>query len=134
MLDGAGAGGGWARTGESFRAWPNDATAPFDTVPVCRLVGKPGVGPADHVYSSSPTECAAYKADPAWIDEGIRFRVRQPVSGGCPVGHELVTRLSKAGNTPAGSRHRYIADPALVTPLVDEGWKVDLTAFCTLSL
>jgi Alpha/beta hydrolase domain len=129
-LDGTGAGGGWGRTGESFRAWPNDATAPADTVPVCRLFGKPGVGPADHFYSSNAQECATYKADPAWIDEGFPFRVRQPGGGLCPAGQELVTRLSKAGNTAVGSRHRYIVDPALTAALIAEGWKVDVSAFC----
>jgi len=39
-LDGTGGGGGWVRTGEMFRAYANDATAPADTVPVCHLYGK----------------------------------------------------------------------------------------------
>ena len=39
-----GAGGGWFRTGETFFAYPAASTTPADALPVCRLVGKPGVG------------------------------------------------------------------------------------------
>lgn len=132
-LDGTGAGGGWARTGESFRAWPNDSTAPAGTTPVCRLVGNPGVGAADHIYSADAAECAALKANTAWIDEGFPFRVMLPTSGACAAGQELVTRLSKPGNTAAGARHRYIVDPTLSTPMIAEGWKVDGAVFCGLA-
>ena len=48
----------------------------------------------------------------------------RPTSGGlCPLGSEVVLRLSKAGNTPAGSRHRYINGMTLLIPLIAEAGK-----------
>ena len=129
-LDGTGAGGGWARTGEMFRAWPNDATAPADTVAVCRLVGKAGSGIVDHFFSSSAAECATYKADAAWSYEGDVFRVKPATNGACAAGQELVTRLSRKGLTAVGIKHRWIVDMSLVSPLIAEGWVVDGPAFC----
>ena len=129
-LDGTGAGGGWARTGEAFRAWPNDTSAPADTVPVCRLVGKAGTTRADHMFSSSATECTTLKGDSSWTYEGDVFRVRPLSSGGCPAGHEVVTRLVKAASAVSEQRHRWITDMSLLTPLVAEGWTVEGAVFC----
>jgi hypothetical protein len=129
-LDGTGAGGGWARTGEMFRAWRNDTSAPADTVPVCRLVGKSGSTRSDHMFSSNAAECTTLKNDATWTYEGDVFRVRPVVNGGCPAGHELVTRLVKAASSVGEQRHRWITDTSLLTPLVAAGWKVEGAVWC----
>lgn len=129
-LDGTGAGGGWARTGEMFRAWPNDSSAPADTVPVCRLMGKSGGSRADHIFSSNPGECTTLKNDSTWTYEGDVFRVRPLSNGGCPAGNEVVTRLVKAASSTTETRHRWITDMSLVTPLVAEGWQVEGPVWC----
>jgi len=118
-LDGTGAGGGWARTGESFRAWANDGTAPADTTPVCRDVGMPGIGPADHFFSAMTEECNAYRPDPKWIEEGFAFRVKLPSNGSCAAGLELVSRLSKKDSTGAVVRHRYVVNDVFSSMLAE---------------
>ena len=129
-LDGTGGGGGWARTGEMFRGWPNDSSAPADTVPVCRLVGKSGGARSDHVFSSNANECTTLKNDASWTYEGDVFRVRPLTNGGCAAGHEVVTRLVKAASQISEQRHRWITDMSLVTPLVAEGWQLEGPVWC----
>lgn len=132
-LDGGGF-GGWTRTGEIFRAWPNDSTAPSDTLQVCRFMGNQGNAPTDHFYTTIPVECNALKSDPNWTYEGIAFRVRVPDATlrACPDGHVAVTQVTRRGSTNAFTKHRYVTDPALITAMGAEGYVSDGIVFCGL--
>jgi serine protease len=114
-------------------AWLDVATAPASTVPVCRFFGAPGVGPSSHVFTANPAECAALKADPHWVYEGIAFRALPLVGGACPAGTVAVNRLWKPGATVAASRHRLVVEPAKVATLVAfEGYTLEGPVFCAL--
>ncbi|MEP6702329.1 MAG: hypothetical protein ABJB04_05000, partial [Betaproteobacteria bacterium] len=78
------AGPGWTLTGKTFNAYPSQATARGDAVPVCRFYGTPGKGPNSHFYTADQAECAAVKRDPGWTYEGIAFYAVGAGVGYCP--------------------------------------------------
>jgi Alpha/beta hydrolase domain/Repeat of unknown function (DUF5648) len=129
-LDTGGAGGVWFRTGASYFAWPREATVPTDTVPVCRFFGTPGLGPNSHFYTADAAECAAVKAAPQWIDEGVAFRARPLRAGTCSADHDTVMRFWKPGATPTLSRHRYVVNATSVPTLIAGGWTFEGPRFC----
>jgi serine protease len=121
-----GAGGGWFRTGESFFAWPAQAAAPADAVPVCRFEGRPGAGPASHFYTANVAECEALKNSAAWRYEGVAFLARMQ----CTAREEPVTRLWSAGSSVAESRHRFVARAQEMADTIAGGFVREGQAFC----
>lgn len=130
MLDAGGPGGGWQRTGMRFTAWPAAGSEPADAQPVCRFFGTPGVGPNSHFFTANGTECAAVRGDPRWIDEGIAFRARLPVDGACAAHDAPLLRLWRAGADATASRHRYVANAALVPAMQADGWTLEGAVMC----
>lgn len=100
---------GWTRTGVTFSAW-RGATDDPAAVPVCRFFGTPGFGPNSHFYTADAAECAAVKANPHWIFEGIAFYIEPPVGGQCGAGTEAIYRSFRPGASVTESSHRFLPD------------------------
>src|SRR5262249_1096786 len=111
MLDAGTLGPDWHRTGLAFHGDPVASSAGSG---VCRVLGTPGLGPSAHFYTADPAECAAVKANPRWLFEGIAFRALLPAAGVCPAGTLPVIRFYFVGADVSQSRHRYVADAAAI--------------------
>lgn len=132
LLDSGGLGPDWSRTGVTFGAWSPEAT---DTgaLPVCRFFGVPGVGPESHFYTAYPSECAAVRNNPYWIEEGVTFREMLPSNGVCADGFDTVQRLWKPGAAVVDTRHRYVIDPSIASAMQAQGWVLEGPVFCAPS-
>lgn len=79
-------------------------------VPVCRFFsnGKNGV-PLTHWFTADAADCAAKKADPRYVDEGVAFWAYPPsLNGACPRGTRGVTRyLLTVGSDASAVSVRY---------------------------
>src|SRR5262249_37375474 len=88
--------GGWVRTGLTFLAYTNPATAPPDANPVCRFYVLPQVGDS-HFYSADRDECAATAAkfSGSWAQESNAvFYIQVPdANGSCPANTRPVFRF-----------------------------------------
>ena len=116
-LDGGGAGGGWARTGFSFRAW-----APGGNLigrEVCRFYGNPVIGPNSHFFSMSADECeglhqlqrAIPDGVPRWNSKGLAFLAEgpDPATGQCRSGRVPVYRAyNNSAARGIDSNHRFV--------------------------
>jgi hypothetical protein len=120
----------WLRTGLSFRAFAA-GTAAGTAFDVCRFWGTPGIGPSSHFYTADPAECAAVKANPRWLYEGIAFRAILPVAGLCPAATEPVIRFFWSGTDVAQSRHRYVREPAELARMRATAWLEEGPVFCS---
>jgi lysyl endopeptidase len=102
---------GWVRTGLTFLAYSDAASAPADASPVCRFYVSPQYGDS-HFYSADPAECAATATAFAgkWIEESAAlFYIQIPnkTTGACPTNTRPVYRfLNKANQI----HHRYTAE------------------------
>jgi Repeat of unknown function (DUF5648)/Abnormal spindle-like microcephaly-assoc'd, ASPM-SPD-2-Hydin len=130
-IDAGRVGVGWTRTGESFHAWADAASAPAGALPVCRFFGTPGVGPASHFFTANPAECAAVKTNPGWIYEGTAFYALLPAGGTCAEASVAVIRFFWAGAAVADSRHRYVQDAAVLGQMRAAGWLEEGPVFCS---
>jgi len=130
FIDGGSLGSAWSRTGMRFAAWARDELRAAGALPVCRFFGVPGVGPNSHFFTADAAECALVTGNPHWIAEGVAFRALLPSGGACPAGDTTIQRLWRAGTDPTASRHRYVADAALVAPMLAAGWLLEGPVFC----
>lgn len=121
-------GGDWFRTGVAFTAWQSSGVFPAATVPVCRLFGRPGAGPTEHVFTADAVECAALKSNPLWIDEGAPFRAYPALS--CPSGTTAVIRFFRPGVSVFDVRHRYAVDAITTATVLQNGWTLEGPIFC----
>lgn len=129
-IDAGGAGGGWQRTGQQFRAYLPETGVPAGALPVCRFYGTPGRGPNSHFYTVSAQECALVKNDPGWTYEGIAFYLYAPDSGQCAAGQQLVSRSYNNRAAQNDSNHRYTGDPTLYAQMLAQGWSAEGGVFC----
>jgi hypothetical protein len=133
---------GWARTGETFKAYP---TSVLSTVPVCRFFIPPEHG-SSHFFSAKAADCAfllAAAADPAhnpsfsgYVEEDTAaFFVTLPdATGACPGGSVPVFRL---WNQRFDSNHRYTTKQTIVAQMqarnfVIEGASPNRAAMCAV--
>lgn len=123
-------GGDWFRTGVTFTAWQSTGTAPSGTVAVCRLFGKPNVGPNEHVFSANGAECAALRNDPHWIDEDTPFRAFPVSIPVCPTGTNAVMRFWMPASSVLDVRHRYAVDATTIAAVRASGWQQEGPVFC----
>jgi hypothetical protein len=123
-------GGGWARTGFTFRAYAADTEAP-GALPACRFFGTPGLGPSAHFFTADAAECTLVKANPRWLYEGIAFRALVPAGEQCAAGTTPVVRFFWPGAVVEQARHRYVKDPAEIARMRDAGWTEEGAVFCT---
>ena len=124
-----GAGPGWQRTGNNFRAWLPEVGVALGAVPVCRFYGTPGRGPNSHFYTADAAECAAVKRDAGWTYEGIAFYATPPQNGQCASGI-AVYRAYNNGFVRNDSNHRYSTQLPLLTAMQPQGWTVEGVVFC----
>jgi hypothetical protein len=132
---------GWARTGESFKAFPAEAFASLG--PVCRFFIPPQHG-SSHFFSANPADCSFLlmaAADPVNFpsfsgyteENAAAFYVTSPdATGTCPTGTVPVFRL---WNQRFDSNHRYTTSQAIVAQMlaknyVLEGATPDHAAMC----
>lgn len=122
---------GWERTGEYFRAYPEQAPG---ASPVCRFYIPPAFGDS-HFFSASPAECAATRAKfPELVyetDEAF-FIAAPDAQGNCPPNTAPVYRL---WSRRADSNHRYTTDRGVRDTMVKAGWLAegngpDTTVMC----
>jgi serine protease len=124
--------GGWARTGQSFGAYPQ---ATGMTSRACRFYIPPAFGDS-HYFSASPEECAAVQVKfPVFTYETQNaFYIDLPDvnTGACPAGTVPVYRL---WNNRADTNHRYttsltIRNQMLAKGYVPEGYGPNLVSMC----
>ena len=129
-IEAGGAGPGWQRTGNDFRAWMPGTGVPVGAVAVCRFYGTPARGPNSHFYTAHPAECAVVRNDGGWTYEGTAFFVMPEQGGRCPDSSLPVYRAYNNGFASNDSNHRYSTSlPALVA-MQQQGWTVEGLAFC----
>lgn len=141
LLDNGGAGGGWERTGESFKAWSlgGDESASD----VCRFYGSVEPGPNSHFYTSSAPECK-FLMDlqetipdnrPRWNFEGYVFSIAPPTLDEvrpCPESTIPIYRAYNDGHDRGiDSNHRYMMNPNLLIEMESEGWIAEGVVFCS---
>lgn len=106
---------GWAPRYNSFEL---DATAGD---PMCRFLGTGFPGKAPHFYTSRPEECAAVKANPAWVFEGIVGHATQPSADSECLGGIPLYRAYNNGKFGSPG-HRYRARNPLLDMVLYDGW------------
>ena len=133
IIDAGGAGPGWERTGESFKAWmqmPADAVT--NVGPVCRFYGRPAGGPNSHFFTASAEECQLVKERGGWFYEGIGFYLL-PVGSNprqCPAGWLSVNRAYNRGAVRNDSNHRFTTSDSTILEMGAMGWAVEGTVMC----
>jgi hypothetical protein len=131
---------GWARTGQSFKAYVTGSSAGATMNPVCRYYGLPSAGIDSHFYSASARECFevnAYFGTEWQIENDNVFQIDLPntTTGACPMGTIPVYRVF---NDRHDANHRYTTSPAIRDTMVALGWRregygPDATIMCATS-
>jgi len=115
----ASAPGGWARTGQSFGAYPQ---ATGITSRACRFYIPAAYGDS-HYFSASPEECAAVqvKFPVLMYETQSAFYIALPDlnTGACPAGTVPVYRL---WNNRADSNHRYTTSLTIRSQMLAKGY------------
>jgi len=116
---------GWARTGETFRAYAS-ASMPSTATPVCRFYAPPSVGVDSHFFSDDPRECEAVKTrwPTVWIEEssnvfGTAISVGSRCSDGAGQPYQRVHRLY---NNRPDANHRYVTSLSMRDEMLAKGW------------
>lgn len=115
---------GWARTGESFLAFPAGKSDNLAR-PVCRYYGLPVPGSSTHFYSASRAECLQIAQGPdaaLWTlesDDVFEAGLPDYDSGACTIGEAPLYRL---WNGRADSNHRYTTSESTREQMVAQGW------------
>ena len=132
---------GWSRTGQSFKAFPSQASGGAGVNPACRFYIPPQHGDS-HFFSASPAECAMVlektQTDPnysgyAYESPNVFYvALPDPITGACPTGTAAVYRL---WNGRADSNHRYTTDLAIKAQMLTlgyfaEGYGPDSVSLC----
>ena len=119
---------GWRRTGFAYKAWDRAAGAGLST---CRyFYADPASGASTHFYSILPNECAKLASTPRWTFEAQAFRAGAPAGDDCPGGNMRVTRIYNDGQR-ASPNHRFVTSGSETAHMLDEGWVVEGSVFCT---
>ncbi len=132
LIDRGGAGPGWARTGDQFKAYTLPGPAelrPATQAPVCRLYA-PLPGLNSHFYSTSARECQLLRGSSGWKDEGIAFWINRAALASCPSGTLAVTRLSDSRGRELNSNHRFTTSSSRVEALKADGWYEEGVVMC----
>jgi hypothetical protein len=115
---------GWARTGQTFKAYGAGSSGRTGRRPVCRAYGNPQAGLNSHFYSASPDECAATMVigyGYAWgleASEVFQMDLPDPVTGACPAGGVPIYRTF---NQRKDANHRYTTSIAIRDQMVARG-------------
>jgi large repetitive protein len=110
---------GWARTGESFRAYASGTPGAAD---VCRFFSTAFAPKSSHFYTPDAGECTKVKANPDWQFEAVVFGVPVPdAAGTCSAGTQPLYRLYNNGQG-AAPNHRYTTSIATRSAMLAKGW------------
>jgi hypothetical protein len=119
---------GWARTGQSFRVYPSQASGGGGVNPVCRFYIPPAHGNS-HFFSASPAECNVVVQKTATDPNFSGYVFESPnvfyaglpdtTTGACPAGTAPVFRL---WNQRIDSNHRYTSSPAIKAQMIAAGY------------
>lgn len=111
---------GWARTGQSFKAY---ASGNGVVAAVCRFFTVKFSPKSSHFYTSSAVECDGLRNGSDWQYEGEAFFVQAvtDAQGACPIGFVPVYRLYNTGQGGAPN-HRYTIDQAIRSDMIAKGW------------
>jgi predicted dienelactone hydrolase len=132
-IDAGGAGPGWARTGESFRAARTSDSAGMGLgwTGVCRFYGRPAGGPNSHFFTVDPQECAIVKAGTGWFYEGIGFYANRLAAGAsCADGQIAVNRAYNNGFARNDSNHRFTTSNSNALDMARSGWALEGPVMC----
>ena len=108
---------GWARTGQSFKAYPR---AQAGTSDICRYYIPPAEGDS-HFFGRGTVECnATGAAHPEFVLEDPKFMAMfLPNAGVCPAN---TTEVHRVFDNRRDANHRYMTDPAIEAQMVGKGW------------
>lgn len=129
-IETGGAGPGWQRTGNEFRAYLPETGISVGAQPVSRFYGTPGRGPNSHFYTVDATESAIVKQDPGWTYEGVAFYLFAPVNGQCATDQQAIYRVYNNRFAQNDSNHRYITDLNLYAQMQAQGWLPEGVVLC----
>jgi hypothetical protein len=132
---------GWARTGQTIKVFPTQASGGAGVNPVCRFYIPPVHGNS-HFFTASPTECNLVVQKTATDPNFSGYVFESPnvffealpntTTGACPTGMGPVYRL---WNQRIDSNHRYTSSAATKAQMVAagyvaEGYGPDATIMC----
>ncbi len=117
---------GWARTGQSFKAYPPDTPGASG---VCRFFSAGFAPKSSHFYTPSTEECGIVKSNPNWQYEGLVFSVGASGAGACPAGMFPLYRLYNNGQGGAPN-HRYSTGAGIVSAMAAQGWVSEGVVAC----
>ena len=119
---------GWARTGQSFKVYPSQASGGAGVNPVCRFYIPPAHGNS-HFFSASPAECNLVVQKTATDPNFSGYVFESPnvffealpdtTTGNCPGGMAPVYRL---WNQRIDSNHRYTGSATIKAQMVAAGY------------
>lgn len=125
----------WRRTGGMFMAWKLAYDAP-NLQAVCRFSGHFGAGNDTHLFFANADECALYRGDKNWIDEGTAFYIQpRTLSGSTPCASDStpVYRAYNKGDVkkPDDSNFRFSIDYSTYRSMVEQGYRADGVVMCS---
>ncbi|MBI4741770.1 MAG: hypothetical protein HY777_09550 [Betaproteobacteria bacterium] len=109
---------GWARTGQTFKVYPLNASGAAN---VCRFFSTSFAPKSSHFYTPSASECTFVKSNPNWQYEQLVFSVGATSSGACSSGLSPLYRLYNNGLSGAPN-HRYTVSNTIVSTMSAQGW------------
>jgi len=136
-IDAGAAGGGWIRTGQTWKAWLNGPLP--NAAEVCRFYGSPDIdaasglrrGPNSHFYTVDPAECAGVKTDAGWqYEAAAKHWMIKPVAGACPSWTTPIYRAYNGGYATNNSNHRYAASISIYNEMTAKGWQGEGVVMC----
>ena len=129
---------GWARTGQTFRAYAPAAAARGDRSPVCRFYGLSDPSSASHFFTADAAECLAVAT---WLPEqwllesnnAFVVALPDPRDGACAPDTVPLYRLYNAD--PRAVDHRYTTSSSIQAQMtaagwLPEGWGPDAVSMC----
>jgi hypothetical protein len=126
---------GWRPSGSSFGV----STAAAEGLdPVCAFSPRRPPGARAFAlrwpiafYTVEPEECAAFKAQYGWKDEGVAFFAARVRDGECPPGMRILWRaFNNYGYPTRQANHRYSTDRGALEAMTARGWSVQGAAMC----
>ncbi len=120
---------GWQRTGYIFKVYAPGVAA---GIPACRFFGREGIGPNTHFFTILANECEDVMNNALWTFEGLVFRTEGPNPvGECAVDRVPVVRMYNNGKG-GEANHRYLTSHSEIDVMLQQGWIIEGTVFCSL--
>lgn len=121
-----GAGPGWVRNNEDFKAYMPGIGPGND---VCRFYNPTA---NTHFYTANPGECTWVKTDPGWTYEGLAFRIEVPNGTTCPSGTVPVYRNYNNRHAVSDPNHRFSTNFATYDAMIAQGWPGEGVVMCAV--